>query len=86
MENLFELKHLNKTFGSGVDQVNALQDVTLSIEQGDIFGIIGGPSDFQTVLTKTHSVQNARLYSRDTRSITCISTVFATFLDSHYCA
>ena len=41
MENLFELKHLNKTFGSGVDQVNALQDVTLSIEQGDIFGIIG---------------------------------------------
>ena len=41
MEKLFELKHLNKTFGSGVEQVNALKDVTLSIESGEIFGIIG---------------------------------------------
>ena len=41
MENLFELKHLNKTFGSGAEQVNALKDVTLSIESGEIFGIIG---------------------------------------------
>ena len=41
MENLFELKHLNKTFGSGAEQVNALKDVTLSIERGEIFGIIG---------------------------------------------
>ena len=41
MEKLFELKHLNKTFGSGAEQVNALKDVTLSIERGEIFGIIG---------------------------------------------
>ena len=41
MEKLFELKHLNKTFGSGAEQVNALKDVTLSIESGEIFGIIG---------------------------------------------
>lgn len=41
MENLFELKHLSKTFGSGPDQVEALKDVTLSIRKGEIFGIIG---------------------------------------------
>lgn len=41
MAHLFELKHLNKTFGTGSEQVNALQDVSLSIDTGDIFGIIG---------------------------------------------
>ena len=41
MENLFELKHLSKTFGSGADQVEALKDVSLSIRKGEIFGIIG---------------------------------------------
>ena len=38
---IIELQKLNKTFGSGENQVNALQDVSISIEQGDIFGIIG---------------------------------------------
>ena len=41
MENLFELNHLCKTFGTGDDQVEALKDVCLSIRQGEIFGIIG---------------------------------------------
>ena len=38
---IIELQKLNKTFGSGENQVNALQNVSISIEQGDIFGIIG---------------------------------------------
>ena len=41
MAAIIELQKLNKTFGSGENQVNALQDVSISIEQGDIFGIIG---------------------------------------------
>ena len=41
MENLFELKHLSKTFGSGAEHVEALKDVSLSIQNGEIFGIIG---------------------------------------------
>ena len=36
-----ELNQIKKSFGSGENQVNALQDVSISIEQGDIFGIIG---------------------------------------------
>ena len=41
MTELIQIEHLSKTFGSGEGQVAALQDVTLSIRQGEIFGIIG---------------------------------------------
>ena len=41
MSSIIELQELNKTFGSGENQVNALQNVSISIEKGDIFGIIG---------------------------------------------
>ena len=36
-----EIAHLSKVFGSGPQQVSALQDVSLEIEKGEIFGIIG---------------------------------------------
>ena len=38
---MIELQHLSKTFGSGESAVHALEDVTLSIEEGEIFGVIG---------------------------------------------
>ena len=38
---LIEIANLSKTFGSGQQQVSALQDVSLQIEKGEIFGIIG---------------------------------------------
>ena len=38
---MIELQHLTKTYGSGPNAVKALDDVSLSIEQGEIFGIIG---------------------------------------------
>ena len=41
MAELIQLHHLSKTFGTGENQVAALQDVSLRIDQGDIFGIIG---------------------------------------------
>ena len=41
MAAIIELQKLCKTFGSGENQVNALQNVSISIEKGDIFGIIG---------------------------------------------
>ena len=41
MEGIIELQHLSKTFGSGQEQVAALQDVSLSVRKGEIFGIIG---------------------------------------------
>ena len=41
MEPLIEIKNLTKTFGSGENQVEALRDVNISVESGEIFGIIG---------------------------------------------
>ena len=38
---LIELKHLTKTFKGKTQTVDALRDINLQIEQGDIYGIIG---------------------------------------------
>ncbi len=38
---LIELKNVSKTFATGVGSVQALKDINLSIEQSDIYGIIG---------------------------------------------
>ena len=38
---MIELKHVCKTFESGTGGVDALKDVSLTIEDGDIYGIIG---------------------------------------------
>ena len=38
---MIELTHISKDFGKGQQQVHAVCDVSLSIEKGEIFGIIG---------------------------------------------
>ena len=38
---MVELTHISKNFGKGRQQVHAVQDVSLSIDAGEIFGIIG---------------------------------------------
>ncbi len=38
---MIELDHVSKTFGGGENEVHAVRDVTLTIEDGEIFGIIG---------------------------------------------
>ncbi len=40
-ESIIQIRHLNKTFGSGETAVRALEDINLEIRQGEIFGIIG---------------------------------------------
>ncbi len=41
MEPIIEMKQLTKIFGSGEGKVNALQNVSLAVQPGEIFGIIG---------------------------------------------
>ena len=41
MEPIIEIQHLSKIFGSGEEKVAALQDVSLAVQPGEIFGIIG---------------------------------------------
>ena len=38
---MIELSHVSKEFGAGANQVHAVRDVSLSIDKGDIFGVIG---------------------------------------------
>ena len=38
---MIELKNVSKTFDSGTGEVDALKNVSLTIEDGDIYGIIG---------------------------------------------
>ncbi len=38
---IIQIQHLTKTFGSGGFAVRALEDISLDIRQGEIFGIIG---------------------------------------------
>ena len=39
--SMIALEHVTKSFGTGQTVVHAVQDVSLSVERGDIFGIIG---------------------------------------------
>ena len=39
--SIIQIEHLSKTFDSKENQVHALNDVSLSIEEGEIFGVIG---------------------------------------------
>ena len=41
MEPIIEIQDLSKIFGSGEEKVTALQDVSICVEPGEIFGIIG---------------------------------------------
>ena len=38
---MIEIKHLSKSFQTADGKVEALKDVTLTIQDGDIYGIIG---------------------------------------------
>ncbi len=40
-ESLIELRNISKDFGAGEKQIHALHDVSLTVEDGEIFGIIG---------------------------------------------
>ena len=41
MEYIVEVQHLYKTFQTKDAQVEALKDISLQVEKGDIYGIIG---------------------------------------------
>ena len=40
-ESIIQIQHLSKTFGGGEAEVHALEDISLDIRQGEIYGIIG---------------------------------------------
>ena len=49
---MIEFKHLSKRFSSASGMIDALQDVNLSIADGDIFGVIGFSGAGKSTLMK----------------------------------
>ncbi len=50
---MIKLQHLNKTFHTAVGEVHALQDVSLEIPEGSIFGVIGYSGAGKSTLIRT---------------------------------
>lgn len=53
MSNVFELKHVYKTYKNDGKEFTALKDVSLSIKEGEIFGIIGMSGAGKSTLVRT---------------------------------
>ena len=58
---MIELQHLTKTFGTGDGAVTALDDVSLEIEPGEIFGIIGLSGAGKSTLVRCINLLRRRL-------------------------
>ncbi|MGE4277328.1 MAG: methionine ABC transporter ATP-binding protein [Lawsonibacter sp.] len=64
---MIEIKHLSKTFSGADHKVEALRDITLTIEDGDIYGIIGMSGAGKSTL-----VRCINLLERPTEGTVCI--------------
>ena len=52
MAALIEFRDVSKTFTTGTTEVQALQSITLDIDAGDIFAIIGGSGAGKSTLVR----------------------------------
>ncbi|MBR1797960.1 MAG: ATP-binding cassette domain-containing protein [Clostridiales bacterium] len=76
MANVFELEHVTKVYRNDGNEFTALEDVSLQIEEGEIFGIIGmsgaGKSTLVRTLNRLEDVTEGtvRFYDDDLASLT----------------
>lgn len=75
MDNVFDLKNIYKTYKNDGKEFTALKDVSLSIKEGEIFGIIGmsgaGKSTLVRTLNRLEEVTSGTVsfYGRDLASL-----------------
>ena len=66
---MIEFSHLNKTFVSRAGKVEALKDVSLTVENGDIYGVIGfsgaGKSTFLKLIQMEEKPTEGKIYIND---------------------
>jgi D-methionine transport system ATP-binding protein len=65
MSEIIRLQGVHKTFGEGPQAVHAVEDVTLAIDQGEIFGVIGysgaGKSTLVRLINGLETITSGRL-------------------------
>ena len=63
--SIIQIQHLYKTFGTGENAVHALEDISLDIQKGEIFGIIGlsgaGKSTIIELVSRFYDVQEGEV-------------------------
>jgi ABC-2 type transport system ATP-binding protein len=64
MKTMIEIKHLDKSFG----QIHALKDISLDVNEGELFGVIGPDGAGKTTLFRTI----ATLYTPDSGNATVL--------------
>ena len=73
---MIELTHVSKDFGKGQQEVHAVRDVSLSIDKGEIFGIIGFSGAGKSTLVRCINLlerPNAGTVTVDGKEITALS-------------
>ena len=75
MEKIFELRNVVKTYKNDGKEFTALKDVSLTVEEGEIFGIIGmsgaGKSTLVRTLNRLEDVTSGEVlfYGKDLASL-----------------
>ena len=68
MAALIEFRDVSKTFTTGSTEVKALQSITLDIDAGDIFAIIGGSGAGKCTLVRLINALESATSTPDLRS------------------
>ncbi|EUJ25344.1 ABC transporter family protein [Listeria cornellensis FSL F6-0969] len=74
---MIEFKNVTKTFKSGGNEITALDDVSLTIEKGDIFGVVGFSGAGKSTLIRT-----VNLLERPTKGSVAVAGTDLTTLKS----
>ena len=61
---MIKVEHANKTFSGKYGTVHALQDVSIHVEKGDIYGIIGFSGAFHGRTHCTMAMTSTKAYAK----------------------
>ena len=72
---MIEIKHLTKTFETSDGKLDALNDVSLKIDDGEIYGIIGmsGAGKSTLATSRTDGCWRRKSSRRRSETVFCIS-------------
>ena len=85
---MIKIEHVNKTFTTKSGEVPALQDVSLEVEAGDIYGVIGysgaGKSTLLRMVNLLERPENGAIYINNQNIICLLYTSNWTFKRTNF--